>query len=229
MSIKEKDLSVNASEQGYTENGPEALPYGGSGSTAHYSVEIRQQADNDWCGFASMQMVIAAWGLEDKIDGSSDYDKQKTLKDEQTALNLGVESNTGIAGVMASVLNKYIAENNLRYRNYKYYGFYNYDGKTTIINDIDDFEQIVYNALMDNRPVLVRAETVAPLDYYEEKTYTHYLVIDFIDMQRDIVELADCFAYTEDGVTSTEYQGHHMVSLESIYATIDGYETYIIA
>ncbi len=179
------------------------VPNALSSSTASCYTPVIEQAGDTYCGFACMQEVLAALSLDDKIPGSSDAEKQEALRARQTEIH--GSSDTAVVYCISKILNEYLQDAHLE-KPYTY-----------CLAPIDtwEFGQKIYNSLVNGRPVILRANT-QPLDYYEGNKYEHYVVVDFIDMERSLVEIVDSFKYGEN----TEYQGYHMVSLQEAYDSL---------
>lgn len=172
-----------------------------SGSTAYVNVDIIKQATAIYCGFASMQQVLRALSLESKVAGTTDFEKQTTLKNEMNALikaDNGTPSSTGVVAYMALVLNNYL--------NKKLYSWYDVKKK---FEDADDFQQYTYDSLANDRPTIMRTDT-SKLSYYNGTQYSHYIVADSIDLKTSRICTADC-CWTD------AYRGHFMVPVEEAY------------
>ena len=177
-----------------------------SGSTAYYTVPIIKQARDYYCGYASMQQILKSLSLESEIGGNSDYAKQTTLKNRQNAIITsqgGTASPTGVVSYMAVVMNEYLADK-------LYYWYYVSDSDT----DYYDFKQYTYNSLANNRPTIIQTNT-NKLSYYNGTKYSHYIVIDYVDMSTSQMETADC-CWTE------AYRGHFMVPAQEAYNATEG-------
>lgn len=172
-----------------------------SGSTAYYTVPIIKQATDQYCGFASMHQILKSLSLESNISGSTDYAKQTTLKNRQNAIITsqgGSASTTGVVSYMAVVMNEYLTN--------KLYYWYNVSDSSV---DYYDFKQYTYNSLANNRPTIIQTNT-NNLSYYNGTNYSHYIVIDYIDMSTSQMETADC-CWTD------AYRGYFMVPAQEAY------------
>lgn len=195
-----------------------------SGPIAYCTAPVIQQARNNYCGYASMQEVLAAIGVDDDIALASDSEvalesnetmtddlrKQVTLEMEHQAINANSPSDGAISAVIPYVMNAYLPN-----KLYACYDTYSMSGF-----NIGDFEEILYNSLANNRPVVLLVDT-GELSYYNNHSYSHFIVIDYIDIANDQVEIVDCFCFYSNGTANTQYLGRYMETLQNAYNSLD--------
>ena len=161
-----------------------------------------------------MQQILTALSYGDNIPGSTDYAKQTALKNQQNQILQSqgeTASDTGVVAYMATVMNSYLPSNL----------YYWYNVSTDV--DYENFTQYTYNSLSRNRPVIIQADT-SKLDYYGGTRYSHYIVIDYVDLSSEKMETADC-------CWNDNYRGRFMVDSNEAYEAAksqDGNNPYII-
>ncbi|MBQ8519620.1 MAG: C39 family peptidase [Agathobacter sp.] len=87
-------------------------------------------------------------------------------------------------------------------------------------SSIYSFKDCIATSLTCGKPVVLHARTQY-LDYYNGKSYGHYLSLDVYDRRTDDVRIVDC-NYME------EYYGIHTVSVEEAYNCISASGRYLI-
>ncbi len=188
------DVSVRRSEE-------MSSPRTVVGPSAYYTVPIIKQETSIYCGFASMHQILSALSLNSKIKGTTNLEKQTTLKNEMNEImkSQGLEpSQTGVVAYMALVLNNYLSQ--------KLYYWYDVNND---FEDIYDFQRYTYDSLANDCPTIMRTNT-SSLSYYNGTNYSHYIVVDYIDLDKSLIETADC-CWTD------AYRGHFMVPIEEAY------------
>ena len=183
------------------------------GSIAYHTAPIIKQETDYYCGFASMQQILASLSLNDNIPGSTNREKQDSLKNYQNSIITsqgGIMQQTAVVSYIPLVLNHY-----LNYGLYNWYGVDNNEvSASRNVYDMTDFAMLTYNSLAVDRPIIMYTNT-EKLSYYKGTRYTHYIVVDYIDRSRLQVETADC-CWTE------AYRGHFMVSMDEAYNAVKG-------
>ena len=76
----------------------------------------------------------------------------------------------------------------------------------------DSFEDKIAASLTNCRPVILHAKT-KPISYYKGHQSGHYISLDYVNRQTDMVQLVDCN-------WNDEYFGVHSVTLKEAYDSV---------
>lgn len=170
-----------------------------SGSAASCSVPNIQQSTNTYCGYASMLQVLYGMNLGSSVSGSTYEAQQKTLA------NLFGKSSAEVWWIVDK-LNSYIDNT----QTYTFYVANNTSDSGCLT--LSTFTSHVFNSLAVNRPPILHAYT-GKLSYYQGVNSGHYVVVDYINRQTNLVEISDPH-YNDT------YYGKHMVSISNAFSSI---------
>ncbi|SHJ89544.1 cysteine peptidase family C39 domain-containing protein [Paramaledivibacter caminithermalis] len=167
---------------------------GGNGSIFYVSVPLIKQNNYYYCGPANTLQAIYGLGKEDNVSGSSDSDKQYTL-----GANMGTKPGIGTyVYKVKNELNKY-AEYDYIYE------------KGSNMTESEFRDNITYSLMYNYAPIL-HAKTEY-LSYYNGYSTGHYITVNFINLDSQMVNL-------QDTNNKTEYYGSHEVPLSEAYNSI---------
>jgi hypothetical protein len=175
------------------------------GGTSTYAWVVAPNVDQGeyyYCGPASALQAIAGWcGY---VEGSDNKEKLKTLATEMGTTKAG----TGYISV-ATVLNQYTLSN--------YY--YGYKGGSNM--DVDEFLNICYNSLYNDRAPILHCYT-GRLTYYNGHNTGHFITVSGADLPTGNVRLVD-------PNHDTEYFGVRTISAAEAFSSIDYSDRHLIS
>lgn len=162
--------------------------------TSKYSFPIVRQMNDHFCGPASTLMALIGSGASGYY-----YTNNTTILDNWQNNLAGELNTTNITyiGMITEVLNKNIPSAYGRTYKTKAFTKYTYNKALNFISN-----SLIYDAV----PV-IRVSNTALLKYYKGNSYSHFMVVNYVDFNAETVMLYD--PHYKD-----EYYGNHTISFD---------------
>ena len=174
-----------------------------NGTEATCTVPVKTQTKSNNCSAATILQTLYGLGKQSKVVGATDSAKQNTIFNNYTtntsapgARNPSSTDDTLTVSEVTVFLNKFVSTHKYQFK----------VGKSL---SQPEFESLIWNSLVHNRPVLLHARTEF-LEYYKGVSKKHYLSLDRYTKSTGKVRIKDC-NYDKN------YNGQHVETAERAY------------